>query len=169
MSSHRPYRPSLGINEALKEISKNRGVLYDPQVVDVCLRMIADGRFSFDEGSASEVLKSYLMTENGAGEKRFFQLTERMTIGRGKTNDICLLDGKASRFHAVVSPIGNEAVIEDKDSSNGTFVNGESIKKLSLKHGDRIRIGDALISFFQESTQSRITSNLSETHSFNAP
>jgi putative nucleotidyltransferase with HDIG domain len=34
MSSHRPYRPSLGIEKALDEISPNRGILYDPLVVD---------------------------------------------------------------------------------------------------------------------------------------
>jgi len=39
MASHRPYRPSLGINAALDEIAKNKGVLYDPEVVDVCLKL----------------------------------------------------------------------------------------------------------------------------------
>jgi Response regulator containing a CheY-like receiver domain and an HD-GYP domain len=39
MASHRPYRPSLGINAALDEIAKNRGTLYSPDVVDACLRL----------------------------------------------------------------------------------------------------------------------------------
>jgi PAS domain S-box-containing protein len=39
MASHRPHRPSLGIRAALDEIAKNRGVLYDPEVVDVCLKI----------------------------------------------------------------------------------------------------------------------------------
>ena len=39
MASHRPYRPSLGIDAALEEIGKNRGILYDDNVVDVCLRL----------------------------------------------------------------------------------------------------------------------------------
>lgn len=39
MSSHRPYRPALGIDKALEEISKKKGILYDPQVVDVCLKL----------------------------------------------------------------------------------------------------------------------------------
>jgi HD-GYP domain-containing protein (c-di-GMP phosphodiesterase class II) len=39
MASHRPYRAALGIDLALKEISKNRGSLYDPKVVDACLRL----------------------------------------------------------------------------------------------------------------------------------
>lgn len=37
MSSHRPYRPALGIDRALAEIENNRGTLYDPMVVDACL------------------------------------------------------------------------------------------------------------------------------------
>jgi HD-GYP domain-containing protein (c-di-GMP phosphodiesterase class II) len=39
MANHRPYRPSLGIRAALDEIAKNRCVLYDPEVVDVCLKI----------------------------------------------------------------------------------------------------------------------------------
>ena len=39
MASHRPYRPGLGLNAALDEIAKNRGALYDPDVVDVCLNL----------------------------------------------------------------------------------------------------------------------------------
>ena len=39
MSSHRPYRPTLGIESAMAEITKNRGILYDADVVDVCSRI----------------------------------------------------------------------------------------------------------------------------------
>lgn len=39
MVNHRPYRPALGINYALREISRNRGVLYDPKVVDACIKI----------------------------------------------------------------------------------------------------------------------------------
>jgi HD-GYP domain-containing protein (c-di-GMP phosphodiesterase class II) len=47
MSSHRPYRPSLGIDKAIEEITKNRGVLYDPPAVDACLKLINDKKFRF--------------------------------------------------------------------------------------------------------------------------
>ncbi len=46
ISSHRPYRASLGLNYALDEISKNRGILYDANVVDACLRLFRDKKFS---------------------------------------------------------------------------------------------------------------------------
>jgi PAS domain S-box-containing protein len=39
MASHRPYRPSLGIDVALEEIEKNKGILYDNAVADACLRL----------------------------------------------------------------------------------------------------------------------------------
>jgi putative nucleotidyltransferase with HDIG domain len=45
MSSHRPYRTALGVDKALEEISQTRGVLYDPGVVDACLRLFAEKGF----------------------------------------------------------------------------------------------------------------------------
>lgn len=47
MASHRPYRPSLGIDKALEEISINRGKLYDINVVDACLKVFKDNGFKF--------------------------------------------------------------------------------------------------------------------------
>ena len=47
MSSHRPYRPALGIDKALEEISQNRVILYDPEVVDVCLKLFKEKGFKF--------------------------------------------------------------------------------------------------------------------------
>ena len=47
MASHRPYRPSLGIEKSLEQISKNRGILYDDEVVDACLRLFREKRFKF--------------------------------------------------------------------------------------------------------------------------
>jgi len=48
MSSHRPYRPSLGIEAALDEITKNKGILYDPKIVDVCVKLFKEKGFKFE-------------------------------------------------------------------------------------------------------------------------
>jgi putative nucleotidyltransferase with HDIG domain len=48
MVSHRPYRPSLGIDKALAEIKLGRGSSYDAEVADACLRLFAENKFSFD-------------------------------------------------------------------------------------------------------------------------
>jgi PAS domain S-box-containing protein/putative nucleotidyltransferase with HDIG domain len=47
MASHRPYRPALGLDKALEEITQNKGKLYDPEVVDVCLKLFKEKRFKF--------------------------------------------------------------------------------------------------------------------------
>ncbi len=47
MSSHRPYRPAPGVDAALEEVIQNRGKLFDPQVVDICLNLLRDNSFTF--------------------------------------------------------------------------------------------------------------------------
>ncbi len=47
MSSHRPYRPARGTDKALEEIEMQRGILYDSNVVDACLRLFREKHFQF--------------------------------------------------------------------------------------------------------------------------
>lgn len=49
MSSHRPYRPALGIDKALEEIIQGKGILYDADVVDNCVNLISEGSFKFEQ------------------------------------------------------------------------------------------------------------------------
>jgi HD-GYP domain-containing protein (c-di-GMP phosphodiesterase class II) len=42
MASHRPYRPALGIDAALEEIARGKGVLYDPDAADACLKLFRE-------------------------------------------------------------------------------------------------------------------------------
>jgi len=48
IASNRPYRPAQGLDVALKEISMNRGILYDADVVDACLRLFNEKGFKFE-------------------------------------------------------------------------------------------------------------------------
>ncbi len=48
MASHRPYRPSLGLEKALNEIQENRGVLYDETVVNVCMKLFREQGYRID-------------------------------------------------------------------------------------------------------------------------
>ena len=47
MSSHRHYQVARGIDKALEEILQNRGVLYDPNAVDTCLKLFTEKGFRF--------------------------------------------------------------------------------------------------------------------------
>jgi len=48
MSSHRPYRPTLGMDRALAEITENRGIRYDPDVVDACLLLFNEKGYTIE-------------------------------------------------------------------------------------------------------------------------
>jgi putative two-component system response regulator len=48
MASHRPYRPALGIDMALEEIEKNKGIFYDAVVVDACVRLFREKGFKLE-------------------------------------------------------------------------------------------------------------------------
>ena len=53
MISHRPYRPSLGKQAAIEELSRNRGLLYNADAVDVCLNEPSKNGFDFNDGNAN--------------------------------------------------------------------------------------------------------------------
>jgi HD-GYP domain-containing protein (c-di-GMP phosphodiesterase class II) len=46
IASHRPYRPSLGIDFALDDITRNKGILYDADVVDACLKLFQEKSYT---------------------------------------------------------------------------------------------------------------------------
>jgi putative nucleotidyltransferase with HDIG domain len=48
ITSHRPYRPALGLDKALEEITQNKGKLYDPEVVDACWKLFKEKGFKFE-------------------------------------------------------------------------------------------------------------------------
>lgn len=66
---------------------------------------------------------------------------DRVDIGRLAESGICLSDANVSRAHATFVREGIGWAIQDLDSTNGTFLNGERIERESLKNGDRIQVG----------------------------
>lgn len=76
------------------------------------------------------------------------QLTkDRMTLGRRPYNDIVIDNLAVSGEHAALQMAGHEVYLEDLDSTNGTYVNGKSIKKQLLQNGDAIEVGKYKIKF----------------------
>ena len=72
--------------------------------------------------------------------------TEReIVIGRGGELDIVLVEDMVSRKHAKITTQQGKIVIQDLGSTNGTFVNGEKIKRARLKEGDRVLIGTSIL------------------------
>lgn len=75
---------------------------------------------------------------------------DRITVGRRATNDIHIDNLAISGEHAAINTIGNDSFLEDLDSTNGTLVNGKSIKKHVLQHGDVIELGKYQLKYVNE-------------------
>ncbi|MCK6547264.1 DUF4388 domain-containing protein [Myxococcota bacterium] len=70
---------------------------------------------------------------------------KEIVVGRSSDLDMVLVEDMVSRKHAKISTTAGQIVIMDLGSTNGTFVNGEKIKKTRLKEGDRILIGTSIL------------------------
>src|SRR5207247_3215720 len=68
-------------------------------------------------------------------------------VGRERTATLTLADPAVSRRHSVIERDGEQFVIADLESLNGTFVNDVPVKRRALQHGDRLRIGDSQFLF----------------------
>jgi len=73
------------------------------------------------------------------------RMDREIIVGRSSDLDMVLVEDMVSRKHAKISAGDGQILIQDLGSTNGTFVNGEKIKKARLKEGDRILIGTSII------------------------
>lgn len=88
---------------------------------------------------------------------------ERVTIGRKPHNDIQIDNLAISGEHAVVITILNDSFLEDLGSTNGTFVNGQSVKKHFLQNGDTIELGKYRLKFVSELPQQTAAADFEKT------
>src|SRR5829696_5442281 len=82
----------------------------------------------------------------GTGAGELVALASPVAIGRSRDADLVLADELASRRHALVTPTGPGAVVEDLGSRNGTFVNGQDVHgPTRLEPGDQLQLGVTLV------------------------
>jgi pSer/pThr/pTyr-binding forkhead associated (FHA) protein len=75
---------------------------------------------------------------------------ERYTVGRLPDNDIRIDNPAVSGHHSLIINILNDSFLEDRNSTNGTYVNGKLIKKHALQHGDVITAGHHQLRFVED-------------------
>lgn len=75
------------------------------------------------------------------------RLDKEIRIGRKQDNDFILPDPLVSGIHAVISPTTNGHLVQDRKSSNGTFVNGQRIAQATLRAGDIIQLGSTRLQY----------------------
>src|ERR1044072_9269976 len=83
----------------------------------------------------------------------------RITIGRSARNDVCIPDPFASRVRAEVRREGDQYLLQDLGSANGTYYNGSRLDQtVPLTTGSRIQIGETEIVFRDETAERSLTS-----------
>ncbi len=93
-----------------------------------------------------EKIKPYLVVVSGVDQGRQFPLTKvSTTLGRDKSADIELIDSKVSRKHAAIVIDNEQIVLEDFQSTNGSYVNEQRITRRLIDAATRIRLGGTII------------------------
>ena len=95
---------------------------------------------------ATQRNRAYLVVLAGLSTGEMFKISrERTVIGRGPKSDIRIGDEGVSREHACVVIDGDKVVLEDLQSTNGTFCNGVRVARRELSDGDKIMVGSTTI------------------------
>lgn len=92
-----------------------------------------------DEKASPQGLMLRIVTGMPAGGQ--FAVSRSTRVGRSRECDIFLVDPSVSRQHALLEPHGEQLIVRDMGSTNGTFVNGERIQLRSVRAGDRLAFG----------------------------
>ncbi|THF63721.1 FHA domain-containing protein [Pseudothauera nasutitermitis] len=95
-----------------------------------------------------------ILSMDGLVLKEVVLKKERTTIGRKTDNDIQIDNLAISGHHAVIVCILNDAFLEDLNSTNGTYVNGQQVKKHVLKNHDVIELGKYRLKFLVDAVPS---------------
>jgi hypothetical protein len=101
----------------------------------------------------------------------FADLTTPVTIGREDDNAVRLNDERVSRFHAKIQSDGDQLILTDLDSTNGTRVNGHPVQMHVLRPGDQLNIGRCLLLFgdAEEIQGGQASDGIEDHHTLAAP
>ncbi|MEO8675647.1 MAG: FHA domain-containing protein [Casimicrobiaceae bacterium] len=82
-----------------------------------------------------------VLSAGGSIVHQSFLEQELVNIGREPHNNVVIDDPAVDAEHAVIVPVGNDHILEDRKSANGTFVNGTRVSRHILQHGDVVQFG----------------------------
>ena len=96
-------------------------------------------------------MPTLIVTLDGATVQEITLTKERTTLGRRPYNDVLIDNLAVSGEHAVFHYANGRVEVEDRHSTNGTYVNGQAVQRQRLQHGDVLGIGKHVLRFVDNS------------------
>ncbi len=98
---------------------------------------------------------AYIVIENGALQGQRFEITESLIIGRHSSCNVVVRTPGISRRHCRISYVNNKYILEDMESRNGTYLNGEPVKSHALVNNDIINISSYIVRFLSKGDEKK--------------
>jgi pSer/pThr/pTyr-binding forkhead associated (FHA) protein len=129
-----PAAPPVPMQDAPPVWTTSRPGYRDPRVI------------LYPDLSTPESRELSLRVVNGSGAGSVARLTgDGITLGRETTNTIPVEDPKVSRYHARIERLGEDWILTDLGSTNGTRINGVQVSRAGLAAGDYVYLGDTVL------------------------
>ncbi len=138
------------------ELSFHDGTKAEQHTIDLSLdHILLEAARRRDEGAATQDNKAWarMITVSGAVQEVFLLVNPEIYVGRSQECDICIANPTVSSQHAIIGVNDGKIVLQDLNSSNGTYVNGDKVSEKNLKHGDLTQFGAAFLRFETEFDQ----------------
>lgn len=113
---------------------------------------------SSDPDPEADEVRGQLVIHKGphrVGEQVFLAGRLPIVVGKLPGNDLLLPGEAVSRTHCRLIPTGAHWRIEDQNSTNGLYVNGQRVAEFELHHGDQIHIGEYELRYFHRAEAKR--------------
>jgi FHA domain/Protein of unknown function (DUF3662) len=150
LAEHREYLERAWA-QLLRDLARRVGITIEGEEIEVTMAPRAGVPLGAIEigiaGDSANVKRFRLCMLVGLPPDATYTLEGTSRIGRSERSDVVLADPSVSRAHAVLELNGDEAVVRDLDSTNGTFVNGRRVKAQVLHDGDELRFGNTRMTF----------------------
>ncbi|MCA9319636.1 MAG: FHA domain-containing protein, partial [Planctomycetes bacterium] len=93
-------------------------------------------------------MKGYTLTYHAAGKEHVREIDqERVVLGRSPSCDVVVPEERVSREHATILREGDIWSVFDMGSANGSYINDKPIVKSVIQHGDRLMLGEIVLTF----------------------
>jgi len=150
LAEHREYLERAWA-QLLRDLAARVGITIDEEEVGVTMTprtSVPLGAIDIGVAGDAESVKHFrLCMVVGLPPDATYSLVGTSRIGRSDQSEIVISDPSVSRAHAIVEIDGDEAVVRDLGSTNGTFVNGRRVRAQALHDGDELRFGNTLMRF----------------------